>query len=374
MRICHIVPSLEERHGGPSKSARALANAQAAGGATVELLTTQEPAQKAPNTAHDYARVFTFVRQAPLALCRASDLRAHLLATPADCIHHHSVWLLTLRYAREAAQRQSAPLVIAPRGMFSPWAYAHRRWRKRLAELVVHPSAFRDAAGWHVTSDDEAADVRRLGFTQPICVAPNGVGIPTATELGAARTFWHAHCPSTRNRPIALFYSRFHRKKRLRELFDLWLAEPRGEWFLLLVGLPEEYSVAEIHSWIEAAGATSSIGVFDGTNQPAPFAVASLFVLPSHSENFGLVIAEALAAGVPALVTDTTPWPMLSEKEAGWCVPWASFGATLSKALACQSSELVARGRAGARWMETDFTWAGTARRLRDFYHSLRHA
>ncbi len=374
MRVCHIVPSLEERHGGPSKSARALANAQVTHGTTVELLTTLESGQSSPDTAADAARILTFPRQAPLSLCRAPKLRAHLWATPADCIHHHSVWLLTLRYAREAAQRQSAPLVIAPRGMFSPWAYAHRRWRKRLAELVVHPSAFRDAAGWHVTSDDEATDVRRLGFTQPICVAPNGVEIPSSTELDAARTFWHARCPATRNRPIALFYSRFHRKKRLRELFDLWLAEPRGEWFLLLVGLPEEYSVAEIQSWIEAAGATSSIGVFDGTNKPAPFAVASLFVLPSHSENFGLVIAEALASGVPALVTDATPWQLLTEKEAGWCVRWESFGSTLNNALACQPSELTARGHAGRGWMETDFTWAGTARRLRDFYHSLRHA
>ena len=64
---------------------------------------------------------------------------------------------------------------------------------------------------------------------------------------------WRAHCPATINRPVALFYSRFHRKKRLRELFNLWVAAPRGDWLLLIAGVPEEYSVAEVQGWIKAA-------------------------------------------------------------------------------------------------------------------------
>ncbi len=370
MRVAQIVPSLEDRHGGPSKSVRALANALARSGEPVELLTT---AVTPPPLSGDDARVHVFPRVAPQWLCRSPALAGHLAAQDYDCVHHHSLWLLTLRYSCAAARRTGAPLVISPRGMMSGWAWEHRRWRKKLAGLLVHPGAFASAAGWHATSEEEAADIRRLGFTQPVCVAPNGVGLPAAANLAAAREHWLQACPALRDRPVALFYSRFHRKKRLRELLDLWLSASRGDWLLLVVGLPEEYTAAEITSRVTAAGAQEKIFVFDGTGRPPPYAVSSLFVLPSHSENFGLVIAEALAAGVPALVTDTTPWRGLAGGDAGWCVPWAGYGAALTRALATAPAELRSRGARGRDWMKRDFSWSRTATLLQHFYRRLPH-
>jgi glycosyltransferase involved in cell wall biosynthesis len=171
---------------------------------------------------------------------------------------------------------------------------------------------------------------------------------------------------------VALFYSRFHRKYRLRELIDLWLAAPRGDWLLLIVGVAEDYTTAELTALIAAAGAQEAIAVFDGTGRPPPYAVASLFVLPSHSENFGLVVAEALAAGVPALVTDATPWQGLVREECGWCVPWKAFAAILDTALAISPGELQARGRRGRAWVEQEFSWEKAARLLQQFYAHLR--
>lgn len=374
MRLCHIVPSLEDRHGGPSKSVRALANAQAVAGENVELLTTQAPGLRHPDCREDAPQVHIFPRETPLWLCRSRGLSHHLETGNYDCIHSHALWLLTLRYARAAAHRSGAPLVISPRGMLSGWAYEHRRWRKRLAELLVHPGAFAAAAGWHATSTEEADDIRRLGFRQPICVSPNGVALPTPAELTQALEKWRALCPPLSGRRVALFYSRFHRKKRVRELVDLWCARPRGDWFLLLVGVPEDYNVGEINGWIAAAGATAQAAAFDGTAQPAPFAAASLFLLPSHSENFGLVIAEALAAGVPALVTDTTPWRALATEEAGWCVPWSDYAATLDQVLARSCADLAPLGQRARAWAARDFAWPRVAALLTDFYRQLPHA
>lgn len=373
MRVCHIVPSLEDRHGGPSKSVRALANSLTRLGENSDLLTTMEAGQLTTMEGDDAAAVHTFPRVAPRWLCRSPELRQYLANTEYDCVHHHALWLLTLRYAHEAACRHTAPLVISPRGMMSGWAYRHRRWRKRLAELFVHPGAFAGAAGWHATSREEAADLRQLGFRQPICVAPNGVVVPAAAELAAARAVWHELCPATRQRPVALFYSRFHRKKRLRELIRLWLSAPRGDWLLLIVGLEEDYTTAELSAEIAARDRGESIAVFDGANRPPPYAVASLFLLPSHSENFGLVIAEALAAGVPALVTDTTPWSGLSTAHGGWCAPWETFGTSLETALATPEPELNAMGARARAWVGRDFSWEHTAQLLRDFYQHLRH-
>jgi len=372
MRVAQIVPSLEDRHGGPSKSVRALANSLAAFGESVELLATVEAGEALAPSAGDAAAIRLFSRVVPRWLARAPELRTHLRHAEFDVVHHHSLWLLTLRYAHEAARRRRVPLVVSPRGMMSGWAYAHRRWRKALAEHFVHPGAFAGAAGWHATSPEEADDIRALGFTQPVCVSPNGVALPAGADLAAARAAWLDLCPAARPRPVALFYSRFHRKKRLRELIDLWLSAPRGDWLLLIAGLAEDYTAAGLTAAIAAAGGADRIAVFDGAGRPPPYAVASLFVLPSHSENFGLVIAEALAAGVPALVTDTTPWRGLAGSQCGWCVPWAQYGETLAAALATRPAGLEAMGRRGREWVARDFSWERAAGLLVEFYRHLR--
>lgn len=373
MRVCHIVPSLEERHGGPSKSARALANAQARSGLSVDLLATLEAGQRMVPVGADAASISVFPRVTPRWLCRSPELRRQACESPTDLIHHHALWLLTLHYAHEAATRRAVPLVISPRGMMSAWAWRHRRWRKQLAELFVHPGAFAAAAGWHATSPEEADDIRRLGFRQPVCVSPNGVVAPSPAELEAARESWHQLLPVTRSRPVAVFYSRLHRKKRVRELIDLWLSAPRGDWLLLVAGSAEEYTPGELAAEVLARGASDRVLVSDGADRPPPYAIASLFVLPSHSENFGLVIAEALAAGVPALVTDTTPWTGLATTGAGWCVPWESYAGTLATALAVAPDELRAMGSRGQAWMARDYSWDRTAGLLQSFYQELAH-
>lgn len=371
MKIACIVPSLEVRHGGPSQSVRALANHLALAGDEVELLATQEPGDTAAPAAGDRAVIRLFPRIPPRSISRSPQLRDHLLGTAFDCFHHHSLWLRPLAYAAAAARSQHRPLVISPRGMMSGWAWRHRRGRKQLAEWFVHPGAFREAAGWHATSPEEADDIRALGFKQPVCVSPNGVALPAEAETAAARAAWHRLCPATQSRPVALFYSRFHRKKRVRELLDLWRSAPRGDWLLLVVGTAEDYSAGELSAEV---GSARDIAVFDGADRPPPYAVASLFVLPSHSENFGLVIAEALAAGVPALVTDTTPWTGLAAQSAGWCVSWDSYGAALARAIATSPAELRSMGGQGRAWMAKDFSWTRAAELLHQFYAQLRHA
>ena len=369
MRVCHIVPSMDQRSGGPSVSVPALATALAEIGHEVEVLTTA--VEGGGRTQAGSLMVRRFPRDWPGRLCASAGLRAALRATTADVIHHHSLWLRPLHYAREAARRRSAPLVISPRGMMSPWAWQHHALRKRVAAAFIHPGALAAAQGWHATSVEEAADIRRLGFRQPVCVAPTGVTLPPAEQVLAARATWHERCPALRGRPVALFYSRFHRKKRLRELLQLWLAESRGDWFLLIAGLPEEYTLAEVRGWITAAHAAERVAAFDGSGLPAPYGVASLFLLPSHSENFGLVIAEAMAAGVPALVTDQTPWGGLNRDDRGWCVPWNDYHRNLVAALAEGPDQLRVRGARAQRWVLEEYSWANSARDLAAFYRQL---
>jgi glycosyltransferase involved in cell wall biosynthesis len=373
VRIAQIVASLEARHGGPSRSVRGLSAALAAAGHEVELLTTEPGLSKVETPARGLT-VRTFPRQWPQSLATSSGMDYHLRANNNvyDIYHHHGLWLRPLDYAWRFANRAGSPLVISPRGMMAPWAWGRHRWKKRLANLFIHPGALTIARGWHATSEAEAADIRRLGFTQPVCVAPNGVEPPAAADLTAARDFWLKQCPDAGGRPVALFHSRFHPMKRVIELIDLWLERKDDGWLLLMAGIPEEFSVAELRDYVYRAGGGERVAVFDGSNRPPPYAVANLFLLPSHSENFGLVVAEALAHGLPALTTDTTPWTALGKNGVGRCVPWDKFPAALGALLAEGPDRLRARGEAARAWAAAELGWKKPAALLAEFYAALR--
>jgi glycosyltransferase involved in cell wall biosynthesis len=364
-----IVPSLESRHGGPSKSVHGL-SAALAGLGGVELLTTDPEGDW--QREEGSLRIRAFKRGWPAAVCPSAGLRGYLRAGTPGIVHHHALWLRTLHYARVAARRAGAAFVVSPRGMMDPWAWRHHSRRKALARALIHPGALEAADGWHATSEDEARDIRGLGFRQPVCVAPNGVSEPTAESLAEARAHWTSVLPAAAQRPVALFYSRFHQKKRLIELIDAWLDVAPAEWLLLLVGIPEDYSPRMIEEYVLRRGRSGRVRAFDGAGRPAPYAVASLFLLPSHGENFGLSIAEALAHGVPALVTDTTPWSGLNREGCGWCVPWGGYAAAIRAATAEGAGPLRQRGIAGRAWVLREFSWERAARTLSEFYSTLR--
>ena len=373
MKIRQIVPSLERQHGGPSRSVQALARAQSELGQSVELLATAPDAPPEGRATVDGAlRIRVLRRDAPDRICPSSGLNQALVSGACDVVHHHALWLRTLHYAHRAALTHRAPLIVSPRGMMAPWAWNHHRWRKAAAAFFLHPGALRAVNGWHATSGQEAKDIAALGFRQPVCVAPNGVDAPREKDLESARRYWLARLPQPAPKRVALFYSRFHRKKRLLELLDLWAANPTQDWHLLVVGIPAEYPVAELAGEVARRGLSGRASVHDGTDAPPPYATASLFLLPSHDENFGLVIAEAMAAAVPVAVTDTTPWQEVQTRDLGWCVSWSDYPTALRQAIGCPGEELRRRGLASRRWVLDSYSWDKSAKRLVRFYDEVR--
>ena len=370
MKLCEIVPSLEEQYGGPSRSVLALANALARNGHAVELLAT-EPGPGSERT-EGRLRTRIFHRDWPQRLCPSAGMRAALRSTDAAIIHHHSLWLRTLHYAHRAARQHRAAMVLSPRGMMSGWAWGHRGWRKKIARAIIHPGALEAVDGWHVTSVEEEREIRALGFKQPACVAPNGVEAPSVAELSQAAIHWTKVCPAVGKQPVALFYSRFHRKKRVLELIDLWLERGPRDWLLLLVGIPQDYTPELLTRYVQRNSGAGRVQIFNGMNQPPPYAVASLFVLPSHNENFGLVIADAMAHGLPVLVTDTTPWSAINTDQRGWCVPWQEFPAALAAATAEDRWQLRDRGVRAQAWVLREFSWDKSAQTLGGFYAQLK--
>lgn len=370
MRIAQIVPSLESRHGGPSVSVPAVSAGLAQIGHEVTLLATGQASD--PPAPGAGLTVRTFPRGWPAAVCPSSGLNKYLQKLSVDVVHSHGLWLRPLHYAHQLSRRRRVRHVISPRGMMADWAWNHHRSRKAFADRFIHPGALLAAHGWHATSRSEAEDIRARGYSQPICLAPNGVKAPSPASVAEANAHWQRACPEAFRRPTALFYSRLHPKKRVLELIDLWLEQAPSDWLLLVVGIPEAYTVAQLSDYVHRASAGGRVRIFDGTDVPAPYAAASLFLLPSHSENFGLVVAEALAHGLPAIVTDATPWEPIQQGGFGWCVPWEEYGGVLRAALAETPDGLRGRGAKGREWVLAEFSWEKSARLLADFYTQLQ--
>jgi glycosyltransferase involved in cell wall biosynthesis len=368
MKLLQLVTSVAEEAAGPSYSVPSLARALGRQGDEVELLSLLgEPLPDSIGFSH---RVFP--RAPRLArLWRSPDLLAALRrsARGADVLHSHGLWAMPNVYPGWVARRASIPLVISPRGTLSPWALNHSKWRKKVFWALGQGQVVGAAACLHATAESEYLDLRRLGLRQPVCVVPNGVDVPIDTERVQ---------PSRASPRSIVYVGRLHLKKGIDLLLRAWavVAPELPDWRLRIVGPDDGGYEAPLRrlSASLAAPRVSFEGAVYGAAKQALFREASLHVLASHSENFGMTVAEALANGTPVITTRGTPWSGLVTEGCGW---WIDIGVeplveALRAATGAGALALAERGERGRRWMLRDFSWDRVARDMAAVYLWLR--
>ncbi|MCS4136368.1 glycosyltransferase [Salinibacter ruber] len=374
LTVVHVLASTRADHGGTSRSVPALCEALDAEGVEVHLVTAV-PADPTPNeepilpggTVHvhrieEQTRLQRTLRS-PVGFYRR--LWSVVEDVQPDVIHDHGAWLPSNVVAAWVARRADVPLVVASRGMVTEWSLSHQARKKRAAWHLYQKPVFRQASLFHATAPAEVEDLRALGMTQPIAVVPNGVEIPNVLPDRSAT-----------NGKRALFLSRIHPKKGLPMLLDAWAdLRPEG-WTLELVGPSESGHRAELEAQASELGLDGEV-VFSGPVPDADkwhkYAAADLFVLPTHSENFGIVVAEALAAEVPVLTTTGTPWQELEDNDCGWWVnpePEAIRDA-LATALRQSDATRSAMGRRGRELVTSTYTWRAVGQRMCQAYEWL---
>lgn len=362
LHVIHTVPSLGVSAGGPSRTVPALCAAVIAEcpRISVEIVTAEQPkyGPNVPTSVPTYtadARS-TAAGQRALLQSRVEEAKqtvGHVL------LHDHGQWLSLNRASAAAARRFKLQRIVSPRGMLTPWALRHRAWKKRLAWQLYARRDFLQADVLHATSDQEAEDLRRLGARQPIVVIPNGVEAPDRSGAAAAKT-----------RTVA-FLSRLHPKKGVRELVAAWRALSPAGWRLILAGPDEGQMLPQLK--LRPEDAIDAIGEVEGPAKWNLLGSASVVVLPSYSENFGVVVAEALMAGTPVIATRGTPWHGLETHRCGWWIPMQpdSLVAALRAAIHLDPAELEAMGQRGKAWVAEEFTWSAIGRAMGQTYQSL---
>lgn len=378
MKILHTVGSLNPDSGGPARSVPQLALALARCGHDVGLWAP------GGNAAHCLADVNPEEAEQISILSGSFPQALETFGRP-DLVHDHGIWLPTNRQVAAFCRAQSLPRIVSPRGMLEPWALQHKKWKKRAAWWAYQRRDLRSAVGLHATAGSEAEQFRNLGLTMPILVAPNGVG-RAGTEAG------HSHQPASIQRAetveqvqdsevlvqsasyrTALFLSRIHPKKGLPMLVDAWAKIRPTGWKMRVVGPDEDGHLAEVRSRVHRAGLESDFffeSPLEGVAKMQAYQDADLFILPTYSENFGIVVAEALLAGVPVITTTGAPWKLLIEEDCGWWVEpkLDALCRALAQATSLSDQERHEMGQRGARISAERFGWDKIAREISGAY------
>lgn len=364
MRAVHIVAHVGNAASGPAYSVPALGRAMATLGCDVTLLTQQYD----PIDPSEGFRNFSYPQHGfPPGLAWSPQLGKALrdLAPDMDIIHNHGVWLAPNIYPGHAARASGTPLLLSPRGTLSGAALEKSRWKKRLI-WPLQKITFEQAACFHATAEKEYDEIRAFGQRKPVAVIPNGIDLPEPVETvpGDGRTL--------------LFLGRIHPIKGLDLLLEVWRDLPAGlrqDWTLRIVGNDPDGHRAKLEALVDAdlIPAVHFAGPAFGDDKTREYASADLYVLPTKTENFGMTVAESLAAGTPVITTKGAPWSGLEENGCGWWIDRSkdALTAALTDALARPRRDLDAMGAKGRAWVNRAFGWEGIAREMIEVYRWL---
>jgi glycosyltransferase involved in cell wall biosynthesis len=366
MKVIITVAALHSSLGGPARTVPALCEAIAAAGVKIELITISEgEASNSTEEAHKHFKFTRIVtrggRYSPRTWHRQfKGALASAAGGPETVLYDVGLWLPQNHFVAKFAGTRGLPLIISPRGMLSARALEVSPWKKRLAWLTYQKADLNRASVLHVTSDAEAKDCRRRGLTQPIAVVPNGIDVPA----NPSRTT----NPNGEMRSV-LFLSRLHPIKGLKDLVEAWARVRPVGWRMVIAGPDENGHQREIESQVKALTLSDQfdfVGPVGDKEKWDLYAAADLFVLPSYSESFGQVVGEALAAGVPVITTQATPWQKIEVNRCGWWIETGveSLARALQTATRLDSPELNEMGQRGREMVMNDYSWRSSARRM----------
>lgn len=293
-----------------------------------------------------------------------ADLLSHVRFGRPDVIHDHGVWLPTNHCSVSTARDYNIPCIISTHGMLEPWAMQYNALKKRVAWRLYQHRDLQRASILHATTQMEFKNLRALNLQQPIAVIPLGVDPPSPQTSTLRR--------ENKQRTV-LFLSRIHPKKGLLNLVAAWAAiKPEG-WRVVIAGPDENGHLAEIQNALRKYSIEKDftyLGAVSGQAKWDLYRLADLFVLPTLSENFGLVVAEALGCGIPVITTKGAPWEQLLTEKCGW---WIDLGVSplqsaITEAIQLSDSDRHTMGLRGQQFVEREFSWSRFAQEMHSVY------
>lgn len=376
-RILHVIRGLTNSSG-TTHIVGPLAEAQTKLGHSVSIRFVDKPPFPStipdPNLVDTKSFPVTMLRGHPgVSIPFARAIEAEIRSF--DIVHVHAVWNFPSFYAMRAADRAGVPFMVAPQGSLEPWALAAGSPIRRAYAAGVEGPLIRRATHMQALTANEAQQFRQFGYKGPISIISNGVSEDWLTlERGSlARDFGLPSGART-----LLFLSRVHPKKGLDILlraFSVISPQAPDAWLIVAGSDAGSGYLAEmkrLSGELNIEQRCRFVGEVSGQQKRRTLGGADIFALISHSEGVPIAVLEALAAGLPVIITSGCNLAEVAEIGAGLVIPPTTEAAVSAlKAFLIDADDLAARGSAARRLAAERFTWPLVARKTVEAYATM---
>lgn len=279
-----------------------------------------------------------------------------------NLVHVNGIWSPQNWGFQKAAQSLGIKVIVSPHGMLEPWIMANNPLKKKVALFLYQKKAIQRSGHIHATAQMEAENIQALGFKNPICIIPNGIDL---NDVKAVKEYY-----GTRK---MVFLSRIHPKKGIELLLEAWRNTNTNGWVLEIAGNGDENYIVNLNQSAQDLKNVHFVGAKYGEAKWNFLRSADVMVLPTHSENFGIVVAEALAVGVPVITTQGTPWEDLEIHQCGW---WINLSVSnlekiIAKVIHTPVDELEIMGKKGRKLVTEKYEVKAVTNKIIGLYQKV---
>lgn len=337
MKILNVISSLDPRKGGVTEGVRQLSDVLTELGCIVEAATLDAPDE---GFVHEFSFSVHALGPGATYFLYSRRLKQWLLEhiSSYDVVIIHGLWQFHTVAVRQTALQHNIPYVVYTHGMLDPYfkrAFPFKHARKWLFWPWADYRVLRDANAVLFTTEEERLLARQSFwlYSAREVVVNFGTKRPAGNPEDQ-RTAFYIRYPELRDKKIALFLGRLHQKKgcdlTIQSFASVLGSDP--DWHLIMAGPDLVGWREELSKLADKLGISDKVtwtGMLSGDEKWGALRAAEFFFLPSHQENFGVAVAEALACGTPALISDKiNTWREIKEWNAGVVASDTLAGAT----------------------------------------------
>lgn len=363
MNILHTIPTMGIASGGPAACLYNLVKGLSNCNVKISVLTFQPPNsdQLISEERFIHAIQSPFETRYAYSTLYKKELKQY---ANVDIIHANALWQYTTHASSLFARKKGIPYIISPHGMLYPEGLKKSSLFKRIALPLYQRKDLELATVIHATCVQEYEYIRALGFTNPIAVIPNAINIELPLKFSNSQS----------NKKKIGFLGRFAPIKNLELLIEAWAISEKNhtDWELVLIGDGEPLYTESLKLLSQKLGIVNIrfTGFLNGEEKKKAIKGLSYLVLPSKSENFGMVVPEALFHEIPVIASKGTPWEELNSCNAGWWIDIgvASLVEALNQAIQLSDNDRQLMGQNGRKLVEENYSIESVASKMIELY------